>query len=432
MFLKFIRSACLCSLLLITVGCFAQNNTIDFTVNGLKVILRQTQKETLVMSMYYRGGSSNYTTANAGIEWLALSGAVECGTTKYAANDFNEQVDEIGLHLNGNATNDYGIIKLSCISKYKDEAWKLFSSAIASPVFETQKFALLKEQQLNNLKAKFSDPDDRLKQLAQEFAFSKTAYAINPLGSVTSLAALTKDAVKEYYYNSLLNKNRMFLVVAGNISKEELEKKIAADFTAIPTKPYSSATITNNTITEEVYKIEPRNIATNYIAGVINAPGLGDADYPAFRLGVSILNSAMFDYIRLTKQLSYAPSAYITEGRISYLTLYASTSQSAETVKGMRMLIAFMKNKTQSEKAMVNLRKSQLQSYIRRQELMSQITDELGEAEIMGGWKLAENLPERISSITAEDVRDVMNKYANNISWAYIGDATSGKDSFNQ
>jgi zinc protease len=65
------------------------NNTIEFTSNGLKVILRQTQKETLVMNMYFRGGTSNYSTATAGIESLALSGLIECGTATDQANDFN-------------------------------------------------------------------------------------------------------------------------------------------------------------------------------------------------------------------------------------------------------------------------------------------------------------------------------------------------------
>ena len=139
-FFKLSTMGGLCMLLFITTKGFSQKNTVEFTVSGLKVILRQTQKETLVMSMYFRGGSSNYTAANAGIESLALSGTIECGTSKFSANDFNDQTDEYGLHLNGDANNDYGTVKLSCISRYTDEAWQLFSSAISSPVFETQKF----------------------------------------------------------------------------------------------------------------------------------------------------------------------------------------------------------------------------------------------------------------------------------------------------
>ena len=61
---------------------------------------------------------------------------------------------------------------------------------------------------------------------------------------------------------------------------------------------------------------------------------------------------------------------------------------------------------------------------------MSDIAGELGEAEMMGDWKLAENLGERMSMVTAEDVQAALNKYARNITWAYIGDKSVGEESF--
>ena len=431
-FSLFNRAGAILILLLTTSIVFAQNNTIEFTTNGLKVILRQTQKETQVMSMYFRGGTSNYTPANAGIESLALSGIIECGTSKYPASDFNDLTDEYGLHLDGDASNDYGLVKLSCISRYTDEAWKLFSSAIMSPVFEAQKFNLLKEQKINDLKGVLSNPDTRLKWLAQEFAYTSTTYAINPAGTVASLEALNKDAVKDYYYNTLLNKNRMFLVVAGNISREDLEKKILGAFAGIPVKAYTPENIETALFSDENYRILSRQIATNYIAGVINAPGLNNPDYPAFRLAISILNSALFEVIRLSKQLSYAPSASISEGRISYATMYASTTQPGETVKALRMVLSYMKSNIYSDKLLNNIRNDQLLSYTRRQEIMSDIADQLGKAEITGDWKLSENLATRMSKVTAEDIRDVLNKYAKKITWAYIGDPDLGERSFNQ
>ncbi len=421
---------CLLILLSITATAFAQNNTVEFSVNGLKVILKQTQKETLVMSMYFRGGSSNYLPANAGIESLALSGIIECGTGKFSSNDFNDQTDEYDFHISGEATNDYGLVKLSCILRYADQAWKLFSSAITAPLFETQKFDLLKEQKVGGLKQGLSNPDTRLKQLAQEFAFAATTYATNPDGTVASLTALNRDAVKNYYYNTLLNKRRMFLVVAGNISREDIAKKIQDAFAAIPDKAYELLNIETDLFKKETVKIESRPIATNYVCGIINAPGLNSNDYPAFRLSVSILSSVLFEVIRLDKQLSYAPSASMSEGKISYVTMYASTTQPKETVKAMRNVLSYIKDNIYSNKILNNVRKHHLLSYIKRQEIMSDIVDELGDAEIMGDWKLAENLVERMNKVTAEEMQLVLNRYAKNISWTYIGNKGLGEESF--
>lgn len=212
----------------------------------------------------------------------------------------------------GDATNDYGIVKLKCISRYTDEAWKLFSSAISSPAFEIQKFNLLKDEKINDLKLGLSSPDTRLKLLAREFAFPATPYAINPDGTIASLTALNRIAIKDYYYNTLLNKNRMFLMVAGNISRDDLEKKIKADFSEIPIKEYTPVNIESSLFLQETFKIEPRALATNYVCGILNAPDLNNPDYPAFRIAITILHSALFDVIRLSKHLSYAPSASIS------------------------------------------------------------------------------------------------------------------------
>jgi predicted Zn-dependent peptidase len=381
--------------------------------------------------MYFRGGSANYTAENAGIESLALSGTIECGTGKYAAGEFNDQVDEYGLHLDGAASNDYGLVKLKCISRYTDEAWKLFSSAIASPEFETQKFDLLKEQKISELNVALSNPDNRLSQLAKEFAFAGTPYAINPDGTVATLTALNRKSVKEYYYNILLNKSRMFLLVAGNISRESLEAKVKAAFSEIPDKPYTPAVNANQFFAEDIYKIESRSIATNYVCGLVNAPGLNSPDYPAYRLAVTILHSSLYDAIRLTRHLSYAPAAFVSAGKIPYTTMYASTSQPRETVQTMRAVLSHIKSKTYPGRVVEDVKKILLLSYQKEQEIMSDVADELGKAEIMGNWKLAENLDTRIETVSADDVKEVLSRYINKIVWAYIGDPVLGKQSFN-
>src|SRR5437867_4265636 len=91
---KFYKVICLAAFLFFSLAVLSQVNTEEFTVNGLKVMLKHTQKETLVMNMYYRGGLTNYTAADAGIESLALAGIIECGNSKFSANEFNDERDE--------------------------------------------------------------------------------------------------------------------------------------------------------------------------------------------------------------------------------------------------------------------------------------------------------------------------------------------------
>lgn len=426
------KMASLLALLFFSISAFAQNHTEVFEVNGLRVILRQTQKETLVMGMYYRGGVTNYTAGSAGIESLALAGVVDCGNRTYSATNFNDQRDEYGLHLNGEAENDYGVVKLQCITRYADEGWKLFASAITAPVFEAKKFDLLKQQKLDELKSGLSSPDARLSRLAVETAFSGTSYANNPDGSVENITRFTRDTVKDYYYNTLLNKKRMFLVVAGNISKEDLEKKVQNAFNDIPSKDYTPVSVEATSFTRDTYIIENRPLATNYVCGILNAPNLNSEDYPAFRIAVSILYNSLYREIRLKKRLSYAPSAYMSRGKISYLTIYASTTQPQETIKTMYDVVAFVRGSIFTDETVADIQKSQSLTNMKRQESMAAIVDALGEAEIMGNWKLAENFDDRVSAVTAKEVQRVFSAYTHNISWSYLGNPSLGQQAFAQ
>ena len=77
----------------------AQTPATTFDVNGLKVIFRPTQKETVSIAMYYRGGVMNYAPEQAGIEHLALAAATTSGTKKYSVHDYKELSDEYGIDI---------------------------------------------------------------------------------------------------------------------------------------------------------------------------------------------------------------------------------------------------------------------------------------------------------------------------------------------
>ncbi len=68
--------------LFITLGAIAQSKATSFDVAGIKVILKPTQKEIVNISVYFRGGVTNYAAEQAGIEHLALAATTECGTKK--------------------------------------------------------------------------------------------------------------------------------------------------------------------------------------------------------------------------------------------------------------------------------------------------------------------------------------------------------------
>lgn len=417
-------------LLLLFTNSNAQTKAISFNVKGLKVILRPTQKETISMSMYFRGGVVNYSAEQAGIENLALAAAASCGTKKYSVHDYKELADEYGISISGSSTTDYGTMRMSCISKYFDQGWKLFSDAILNPVFDKTEFQSTKEKMISAIYQSQSDPETRIERLTMESMFYGEQYSVNPLGTITTIGNFNADSVSNYYHNQLLNKNKMFLVVAGKISKEDLEKKINESFVSLAAKPYTPHVYVPKTLEGEHLVTEQRELATNYMSCVMNAPTINSPDYAAFVLVVNALGSNMHYELRVKQGLSYAPGATIKTQQMPYTSMYVSTTQPKKAFQSMVGVFNSIKGGRYSQEFLDGVKKDHRIRYYRHQESSGSIVDDLGEAEILGDYKLEEDMIANINKVTLQDMSNSFNKYLKGAIWIYLGDEQLGKATF--
>jgi zinc protease len=408
----------------------AQTKAISFNVNGLKVILKSTQKETVSMSMFFKGGVMNYDAERSGIENLALASAATCGTKNYSVVDYQELADEYGIEISGSSTTDYGTISMNCISKYLDQGWKLFSDAVVNPAFDKTEFQTTKERMITGIYHSQSDPETRVEQISMESMFKDSPYSINPLGTSKTVGAFTAEMVSNYYHNELLNKNKMFLVVAGNITKEALEKKIQASFAALKEKPYTPPVYERKMLTGEHLVVEQRDIATNYMSCIMNAPTMSSADYYAFVLTINALSGSMNYELRTKQGLSYAPGATVKVQQIPYTSMYVSTTQPKKAFQAMITVYNSIKDGKYSQRYLDALKKDHRDGYYRHQESASSIVEDLGEAEVLGSYTIIDDMVANFNKVTLQDMKDSFAKYMKGAIWVYLGDEQVGKAAF--
>jgi len=408
----------------------AQTKAVSFDVNGLKVILRPTQKETISMSMYFRGGVMNYSPAQAGIENLTLAAAASCGTKNYSVDDYKELADEYGIDIGGSSGTDYGTISMNCISKYFDQGWKLFSDAVANPIFDKTEFQATKEKIISGIYQIHASPESRIDQMSMEAIFKDSQYSTDPKGKDLTVSGFTADSVANYYHKELLNKNKMFLVVAGKITKEDLEKRIAEAFKGIVAKQYTPNIPIRTTIEGEHLVTEQRNLATNYISCVMDAPGMSSPDYAPFMLAINALSGNLHYELRVKQGLSYAPGATIKMQQLPYTSMYVSTTQPKKSFQAMVAVYNSIKSGRYSQTFLDGIKKDHRLRYYRHQESSSSIVEYLGEAEILGGYKLEEDMLGNIDKVTLEQIREAFAKYAKGGIWLYLGDEQLGRQAF--
>ena len=415
------------------VAAQAQDSVTEMNINGLKVIFKPSAKPTVCAIMFFKGGTANYTAQQQGIENFALSATTECGTEKYSKDAFKDQADKYGINVSGGSGYDYGYITMDCVKPYWSEGWDLLSEAVNNPVFEGKNLGLLQQKIVSGLKMQESNPDNTLNRMAMLDAFKGTRYASFPDGTVESVSAMTQADIQAYY-KTLLNVNRMLLVVVGNLTKDEVKSKVAAAFGNLPADAVAPMpAMTDFRVTENSLNVQNRQLATNYIEGIMGAPVAYAGDYYAYRLAFDVLYNKLFEEVRTKRNLSYAPAAFLSPDFLPHAAVYVSTTKPKEAVT---VMVDEIKRLRDSGFTAIDLRdaKSELTtSFYMGSESTGSYANSLGVFEIKGSWKNFLNLLDKINAVTLPQMQKVFMNYADGIKWNYLGDESlADKDAFDK
>jgi predicted Zn-dependent peptidase len=251
--------------------------------------------------------------------------------------------------------------------------------------------------------------------------FKGKNYEKIPQGTEESLQKISLESLKNYYTN-LLGRKRIFLVVVGNINKEDLKSKVEASFAKLPEG--SSPVIEEQTIiVEPTNLIEDRDIATNYIRGYMSAPKMNSKEGVAMMVAMRILSERLFIEIRTKRGLSYAPASFYANGIINspYNAIYVSTIDPKQSIEVMVNEINKLRKDGFAPKELNDIQQSFLTNHYMGLETMASQSGNLGLAELKGNWKMAEEFANIVNDISLDDINNAIKKYTETISWTYLG-----------
>ncbi len=396
----------------------------ELQIDGVKVIVQPSGNEIVQIQTFFKGGVQNYSDDQQGIESLAITALTECGTTKDDKNSFKNKLDVVDAQMGGFAGIDYSSFTMNCIKSDFSVVWPLYVDALTHPLFDSKEFDRIKQNAINQLKSRSSQPDYAIRKMARETAFKGTSHARMPEGNETTVSNLTVDQTKAYY-QGLLTRSKLLIVVVGEVDRGFLESSIGSLLAQIPEgQPYSAASETyapkHNTFSEE-----KRDLATNYIQGVTGAPLPGSADFNAFALAMAIFYDRHFLEVRTNNGLSYAPSTYFDEGLFPSSNIAVSTKEPDKYIAVLNALIAKTKSGGFTEDELRNVKTYYLTSFYYQQETNSAQSSSLGKNALLhNNWRRSLTLTKDIQKVTVSDLNRVFNKYITSLTWVYQGDTT--------
>jgi zinc protease len=400
----------------------AQQKAYETTVDGVKVIVQPSGNDIVEVQTIIKGGVANYPVNKQGIESLAMTALTECGTLKHDKNSFKNALDRLDATVYGGTSKDFAVIRMNCIKTDIDAVWPLYTEAITQPKFDTAEFSRVKQDAINNLRAAQSAPDASIDKLATATAFAGRDYAKNPQGTPEILSTLTAAETKAYY-NAILTKSRMFIVVVADLDKSVIEAKVAQMLATIKKGTPVEMKKSFFRVYNNSFNAEPKDLATNYVEGITSGPELDAPDFTAFTIAMRIFAQRHFLDIRTKNGLSYAPQAGFINGSISYAKFSVSTTMPNKYIAVFDKLVDSTKKHGFTKDELDNMKVTYLTGFYYKNETNVAQASSIAANEVLhGDWKRSLSLISDVNKVTLEDINNAFDKYIGNIVWVYQGD----------
>ncbi len=401
------------------------NLVTEFDVNGLKVLVkRRPNSPTVAAGLFIRGGARNITDKNAGIENLMLSAATE-GSKKFPRETLRRELARTGSSVGSGVNNDYSALSLATTRQNFDRSWEIFTDIALNPAFAAEDIQRARDLISTGLREQETSSDNFLRILQDRIIYVNHPYANDVSGTLETISRFTaKDLID--FHQKLMQTSRLLLVVVGDIDPKDVQTRVAATLGKLPRGDYKETPFPPLDFSKATLDVTSRTLPTNYIQGVFNAPSPASPDYYAMRVAVAVLQSRIYQEVRVKRQLSYAPNAELDSSAANTANIYVTAVDANQAVSVMLNEINNLKTKQINEETIDGISGHFLTLYYIDQQTNAAQAGELAKYELVGGgWRNAFGFLDKIREVKPAEVQAVAQKYMKNIRFVVIGNQSA-------
>jgi predicted Zn-dependent peptidase len=144
------------------------------------------------------------------------------------------------------------------------------------------------------------------------------------------------------------------------------------------------------------------------------------------RVASAILQNRVYVEVRVRRQLSYAPDAFLESRGANTGGIYVSATDANQAVRVMLDEITRLQSQEINPAEIQATAQQFLTRYYLGQETNSAQAGELAQFELIGGgWRNSADFIDRLRAVTPSDVKRVANTYMRNLQFVVIGNPRS-------
>jgi zinc protease len=400
----------------------ADTSTAEFSVDGLRVILRRnTANDVVAANLFLLGGVQQLTIATQGIEPFLLA-VSERGTAHYPKDALRTAMNRTGSVITIETEDDWTVFGLHAIRSTFDSSWAVFADRVMHPSLDSIDIELVRAQLLAAVRQGRLHPDAELRIVADSLLFVGHPYSLSPDGTASSLGSITRADLRSYLATQFV-RSRMLLVVVGNVDRPRLESLVRSTLSTLPLGSYHWTAPPPARSDQRGLVVESQSLPTNYIIGYYAGPPASSNDYNALRIATAVLSGRFFTEIRSKRNLSYAVEAPFVERAVAAGGVYVTTVEPEQALRLMRAEITELQNELVDPDGLRRLVQQFITDYFLKNETNADQAAFLARAAVYeGDYRAANRFVDDLRRIRPDDIRRVAREYMRNFRFVYIGD----------
>ncbi len=393
---------------------FGGNSVKEYTLeNGVKVILKETRGRGIVSGViFFKGGLHGEKKKG---ETTLLFTMLLKGTEKYPTSfDVSYPFEKFGGYIYSSSGDDFSEIGFSTKLEGLEEGLDVIKDILTSPLFRKEDLEREKRTQIIAIRSKSERGMSYAYEELRKLTFKGTAYETSPLGREEDVKTVSpKDLQRRS--SEIKRGENVVAVFVGDFKAEEIYPIIRNTLSVIPSGKYELRGKDVKIEKNEVRKIKREGTQATILCA-FNAPSKDSEDYFSFKVFNSILGEGMtsklFRKLREEKGYAYATySFYPTRFFSPRLFAYIGTSPDKKE-NALRDLIEVVSEREITEEELKLAKRKIIGDFLLDHQTRLRQAWYLGFFEVMGfGWEMDRKYPEKISSVSKEEVERAVGKY---------------------
>lgn len=291
--------------------------------------------------MFRDSGTANDPAELQGLARM-LSNTMDEGAGPLDSQAFQKALADHSITLFFNASRDAFGGSLKTLTRHQDKAFELLALAINEPRFDEEPVARMREGNLSRIRSSLSNPEWMAARLMNDKAHEGHAYGKNSGGTISSIARITPDNLREFKKN-YLTRDRLLIAAAGDIDPATLGVAIDTAFGKLPATSSAAAIADTNVTNGGKVFVYEQAIPQTVVQATLPAFDRKDDDYYALQMmnyiyGGGGFGSRLMDTAREKRGLTYGIYSSVQDYRhVDVMNI--STSTKNDSAKEMLAII---------------------------------------------------------------------------------------------